>query len=446
MAETQERNQPYDINAEAAVLSAMMLDQATLSLGITVLKPEYFYRTAHRIIYNVIVELYEDNMEADQITIVNRLTRKDLLDKVGGAEYINDISDVVLSSANFEYHANIITDLALLRQLIEAANSIISFSRNSDSSAKEIVDKAEQLIFEVAERPGMKAFQSIAEIIDPTLTHIEEVKNSHTVADGISTGFADLDRLTGGFRPGQFIVLAARPAMGKSSLALNIGLNAAMFHNKKIAIFTMEMGADETVMRMLSSISEVTMEAMLKGYGLNEQKMSRITNYAKEFATKDIYIDDAGTNTALEIRAKTRRLKAQLGGLDLILIDYLQLMSSANSRDNRQQEISEISRAMKILAKELRLPIVALSQLNRSLESRPDKRPMLSDLRESGAIEQDADMVMFIYRDDYYNKDSEEPNTAEIIIGKNRHGPTGAVKLRWEREFTTFSNLDQQHL
>ncbi|MDP8232346.1 MAG: replicative DNA helicase [Candidatus Zophobacter franzmannii] len=445
MSDNQERNLPYDINAEAAVISAMMIDQATLSHGVTILKPEYFYRTSHRIIFDTMIELYEENLEADPITILSRLTRKDALEKVGGSSYITEISDVVLSSANFEYHSNIIIDHALLRQLIAASNNIIESARTSDLSTKEIVDQAEQLIFEVAERPGMQAFQSIAEIITPTLSYIEQVKSSHTQTDGIVTGYNDLDRITGGFRPGQFIVLAARPAMGKTSFALNIGLNAAILQDKKVAIFTMEMGADEIVMRMLSSSTEVKMESMLKGYGLDEPKMNRITNFALEFANKAIYIDDAGTNTALDIRAKSRRLKAELGGLDLILIDYLQLMSSARNRDNRQQEISEISRAMKILAKELQLPVVALSQLNRSLESRPDKRPMLSDLRESGAIEQDADMVMFIYRDEYYNKESEFPGIAEIIIGKNRHGPTGNIKLRWEAEFTTFKSLDNQH-
>ncbi len=444
MSDISQRKLPYDINAEAAVLSAMMIDQATLSQGVTELKPEYFYRTAHRMIYKTMIELYEENIEADPITIINRLKRKEILDKVGGAEYINEISDVVLSSANFEFHAKIVEDQSLLRMLIESCNTIIETARSSDLSSKEIVDKAEQLIFEVAERPGSKIFLSIADVIDPTLTHIEEVKSSHTQTDVIVSGFPDLDRVTGGFRPGQFIVVAARPAMGKSAFALNLALNASVFSNKKVAIFTMEMGADEVVMRMLSSMTEVKMESMIKGYGLTEQKMTRITNVAKEFSTKDIYIDDTGTNTALDVRAKTRRLKAELGGLDLVVIDYLQLMSSSNNRDNRQQEISEISRAMKVLAKELELPVIALSQLNRGLESRPDKRPMLSDLRESGAIEQDADMVMFIYRDDYYNKESEEPNVAEIIVGKNRHGATNAVKLRWEREYTCFKPLEQQ--
>ncbi len=443
MSDISQRKLPYDINAEAAVLSAMMIDQATLSEGVTDLKPEFFYRTAHRMIYATMIELYEENIEADPITIINRLKRKEILDKVGGAEYINEISDVVLSSANYRFHARIVEDQSLLRMLITSCTTIIETARSSDLSPKEVVDKAEQLIFEVAERPGTQIFRSIADVIDPTLTHIEQVNQSHTQTDGVSTGWPDLDKVTGGFRPGQFIVVAARPAMGKSSFALNLALNASIFSNKKVAIFTMEMGADEVVMRMLSSMTEVKMESMIKGYGLTEQKMTRITNVAKEFSTKEIFIDDTGTNTALDVRAKTRRLKAEIGGLDLIVIDYLQLMSSANNRDNRQQEISEISRAMKVLAKELELPVIALSQLNRGLESRPDKRPMLSDLRESGAIEQDADMVMFIYRDDYYNKESDEPNVAEIIVGKNRHGSTNTVKLRWEREYTCFKNLEQ---
>lgn len=443
MAKKIERQLPYDINAEAAVLSAMMIDNFAVAKAIEMLDKDHFYRTVHQIIFQNIIEIFEDNIEIDIITLIDRLKTNQQLENVGGESFINELSDVVLSSANIEYHTNIVLGKALLRQLILASNNIIENCYTSDQSVEDIVDEAEQSIFQIAERPGRKTFQSISDVIPATIKNIEETAATKKSVLGVATGFIDLDRKLGGFRPGQLIVIAARPAMGKTSLALNIASNAAVRYDKKVGIFTMEMESNELLMRMLSAASEVSMENMLKGYGMNEKKILRIAGAAEVLSEKDIYIDDSGVNTILDIRAKTRRLKAELKGLDLIIIDYMQLMSVRRNRENRQQEISEISRNLKVLAKELSVPIVVLSQLNRALEGRDDKRPRLADLRESGAIEQDADVVLFIYRDEVYDEKTEKEGIAEIIIGKNRHGAIGKLELKFYTEFTSFRDMTE---
>ncbi|MBT3169706.1 MAG: replicative DNA helicase [Candidatus Cloacimonetes bacterium] len=442
MASKINRQLPSDINAEAAVLSAMMIDNYIVARAVEMFDDENFYRPAHKKIFQAMRELFNNNTEADIITIIDHLKMKGDLEKIGGESFVNELSDVVMSTANFEYHSNIVLQKSLLRQLIDSANKIVENCYNADQPAEDIVDEAEQSIFRIAERPNRRAFQSIASIIPNTIEDIQETAATKKTVHGIPSGFNVLDRKIGGFRPGQLIVLAARPAMGKTSLALNIASNAAVRYDKKIAIFTMEMEGEELLMRMLSSASEVSMDNMLKGYGMNERKLLRISGAAEVLAEKNIYLDDSGMNTILDIRAKSRRLKAELKGLDLIIIDYMQLMSVKRNRENRQQEISEISRSLKILAKEVSVPIIALSQLNRGVESRDDKRPKLSDLRESGAIEQDADVVLFIYRDEVYNEETEVPGIAEIIVGKNRHGAIGKVELKFVGEFTAFRNKD----
>lgn len=438
-----ERKLPSDINAEAAVLSAMIIDADVVSKGIEKLQEGYFYRNAHKLMFRNMCELFNDGIEVDILTLINRLERNNQLEKVGGRGYLSEIADIVVSSANFDYHLNIVTEQALLRHLIVACNGIIESCYSSTAPVKSIVDEAEQAIFSIAEIPQHQGFIKIDQLSGEVLHNIDQIASTKTPVTGVGSGFGDLDRLTGGFRPGQFIIIAARPAMGKTSLALNIATHAAVNLKKKVAIFTMEMAADEVIMRMFSSASEVNMDSMLKGYGMNEEKLIRIMQASEVLSTKHIYIDESGTNTPLDIRAKTRRLAAEVGGLDLILIDYLQLMGLSKDRDNRQQEISEISRAMKVLAKDMKIPVIALSQLNRMLENREDKRPRLADLRESGAIEQDADLVMFIYRDEYYYPEkTEKPGIAEIIIGKNRHGSTGSVDLGFDKEYTLFRSLD----
>ena len=441
-----DRSLPSDINAEAAILSAMLIDSDVVSKAIEKVREEYFYRNAHKAIFRTMQELFNESVEIDSLTVIDRLQRNNLLEKVGGIPYINEIADTVVSSANFEYHLKIVTDQALLRLLIVAANGIIENCYTAAQPAKDIVDNAEQAIFSIAEFQQRPGFQRIDTLSKEVLETIDQIASSKIPVIGVGTGYPDLDRICGGFRPGQFIILAARPAMGKTALALNIASHAAINLHKKVAIFTMEMASEEVIIRMFSSISEVNSDAMTKGYGMNEEKLVRIMQASEVLSTRHIFIDESGTNTPLEIRAKTRRLAAEVGGLDLIIIDYLQLMTLPREKDNRQQEIAEISRALKILAKDMKIPVVALSQLNRSLETREDKRPKLADLRESGAIEQDADLVMFIYRDEvYYPEKTEKPGIAEIIVGKNRHGATGNVELSFVKEITLFRNLDTSH-
>lgn len=441
-----ERSLPADINAEAAILSAMLIDSGVVSKGIELIKEEYFSRSANKLIFRTICELFNDGVEVDTLTLVDRMQRNNTLEKAGGIPYVNDVANVVVSSANFDFHLNIVTEKALLRHLILACNGIIESCYSSPKPVKDIVDEAEQRIFSIAELPHHQGFLKIDQISPEVVQSIDSIASTKVPVVGVASGYSDLDKITGGFRPGQFIIIAARPAMGKTSLALNIASHAAVNLGKKVAIFTMEMAADEVVMRMFSGAAEVNMDSMLKGFGMNEEKLIRIMQASEVFSTKQIYIDESGTNTPLDIRAKTRRLAADVGGLDLIVIDYLQLMTLPREKDNRQQEIAEISRALKILAKDMKIPVVALSQLNRLLENREDKRPRLSDLRESGAIEQDADLVMFIYRDEYYNPEkTEKPGIAEVIIGKNRHGQTGSVELGFIKEFTLFRSIDKRH-
>ncbi|HNV92526.1 MAG TPA: replicative DNA helicase [Candidatus Cloacimonas sp.] len=441
-----ERALPADINAEAALLSAMLIDSDVVSKGIEKIKEEYFYRNAHKMIFRTMEELFNEGIEIDQLTLINRLERNNFLEKVGGIPYINEIADFVVSAANFDYHLNIVTEQALLRHLIVASKGIIENCYTAAKPVKTIVDEAEQAIFAIAELPSHQGFVSFDQVSQEVITNIDKIASTKTSVTGLSSGFGDLDRFTGGFRPGQFIIIAARPAMGKTSLALNIAAHIAVNLNKKVAIFSMEMAADEVVMRMFSSASEVKMDGMLRGYGMNEEKLIRIMQASEVLSSKQIFIDDSGTNSPLDIRAKTRRLSAEIGGLDLIVIDYLQLMSLVREKDNRQQEISEISRALKILAKDMKIPVIALSQLNRAAETRDNKRPKLADLRESGAIEQDADIVMFIYRDEYYFAETTtKPGIAEINIAKNRHGPTGSVELGFDQEFTLFRPLETKY-
>jgi replicative DNA helicase len=435
---------PHDLNAEAAILSAMMIDSYAISKVAEVLKEESFYRNAHKIIFRTIIDLFNNQIETDLITIIDDLNRKKLLEKAGGNEYLNDLSDVVLSSANVDYHIRIVEEKALLRQLINTANQIIDESYQAGAPVEDIIDNAENLIFQIAERPKHEALVNMQKLADSTMKNILEIAQFKKTTTGVASGFTDVDNKLGGFRPGQLIVIAARPAMGKTSFALNIAFNAAVLHHKKICIFTMEMESEELVMRMFASAAEVSMDSMLRGFGLDEKKILRITGVSDVLMKTEIYIDDTGTNTILDLRAKSRRLQAQIGGLDLIIIDYLQLMASNKSKDNRQQEISEISRNLKILAKELKVPIIALSQLNRGLETRTDKRPMLADLRESGAIEQDADVVMFIYREVVYNEETLTPGKADIIIGKNRHGPIDTIPLYFQKEFTKFRDAAKE--
>lgn len=443
MADSKERTLPYDLNAEAAVLSAMMIDSVSVLKSIEEVKEEYFYIPKHRVIFKAMTDLYSRQMEVDLITLIDRLESASQIEEAGGKEYLLEIAEVVVSGANFSYHCKILNEKYILRELITNSNLIIQRCYESDMLTEDLLDLAEQSIFQLYDKSGKKGFQRIGEYTTEVLKTIEDLSTSQLGVHGIASGFTDLDHLIGGFRPGQLIVLAARPSMGKSALAVNIAGYTAEYQATKTGIFTMEMSAEEVLLRMISSSSGVHLSDMLKGYGMNQDKIRKITEFAELIGSKDIFIDDAGTNTPLELRAKTRRLKSEMKGLGLIVIDYLQLLTSSKKNiENRQQEMSEISRNLKILAKEMDVPVLALSQLNRELERREDKKPRLSDLRESGAIEQDADIVMFIYREEVYNPETENKNIAKIIVAKNRHGAIGSVDLRFSPETTSFDNLE----
>ncbi|MBC8527005.1 MAG: replicative DNA helicase [Candidatus Cloacimonetes bacterium] len=437
---------PHDLNAEAAVLSAMLVDDWGVARALELLKEEHFYKRAHRLIFRAMAKLFETNIEVDLITLIDELKKDGHFDNVGGTVYLSKISDIVSSTANIESHAQIVLEKATLRHLINTSNIIIEDCYTSEKDSKVIVEKAEKAIFDVTQNLMLEGFESVSNIIPETLQNIEKIASQKSRVIGVASGFSNLDAKIGGFQPGQFIVVAGRPSMGKTSFAINIAFYTAIHQQKNVGIFSLEMDKEKLLMRMLSSGAEVSLNEMLHGYGIDQNKIFLITTVAEKLSEAHIFIDDRGSNTMTDIRSKARRLKSE-EGLDLLIIDYMQLLMPVESRANRQQEMSEISRSIKILAKELRTPIIAVSQLSRAPETRggEDRRPRLADLRESGAIEQDADMVIFIYREDYYKKaeELETPGIAEIIIGKNRNGPQANIKLKFRSEYTQFGPIDE---
>lgn len=444
-----EKQSPNDPNAEAAVLSAMLIDNYNVSYAMTWLKEDDFYRTSHRVVFRSMKDLYERNIEVDMVTLTNELKKErkkgENYEEIGGFEFLLNLSEMVMSGVHLKEHVRIIRDKSILRKLIQASDKIIQKCYKSDEEVSAILDQSEQIIFDIAENPLRESFGNFARDLDKTVEVIQDLISKKRASLGVQTGFIDLDKLIGGFREGQFIIIAARPAMGKSSFALNLAFNAAVSYDLNIALFTLEMETQEIIMRMLSSAAEVPMQSMLRGTGIDETGLERIVTVGEVLRDCHLFIDDDGHQTLNQIRARTRRLRAELGKLDMIIIDYLQLMSAEEkwNADNRQQQISDISRGLKILAKELGLPVIALSQLNRQVETREDKKPMLADLRESGAIEQDADIVMFIYREEVYSKKVEDKGKAELLIRKNRHGSIGTVNLTFLNEFTSFRNASK---
>ena len=436
---------PHSLEAESGILSAMMINNHNVAVAIEKLQEWDFYKNSHRLIFRAISELFQENIEVDIITIADKLKSMGSLETIGGLAFLNQISDVVMSGGNLEYHMKIILQKSRLRQLINVSNTILEKCYADDAPADEIVERAESLIFKIADGKIGEGLKSAEAYLSGVVQTINEKSSSKSQLSGISTGFPDVDKLIGGFGKGQLLVLAARPSMGKTSLALNFAHNVTNMADKKVAIFSMEMEGEELLMRMLSGPANVDLECMNRGKGMTPGKLRGISQAAMILAKSHLYIDDSGANTLSSIRSKVMRLKAQLGGLDMVIIDYLQLMSS-NSREQRYQQISDISRGLKIMAKDLEINVIALSQLNRGVETRDNKRPFLSDLRESGSIEQDADQVIFIYRDDYYNKENcEHPGTAEIIVAKNRHGAVGFTRLGFEGKKTRFLSLDPHH-
>ena len=435
-----ERVLPHSKEAEQSVLGSALSDSHAVGTACEILKPNDFYYSQNKEVFIAILELFNENSPIDIVTVSDRLNQRDKLDAVGGVQYLSTLVMSVPTTGNVEYYANIIKDKATLRNLIYSSENILSMAYDEDGTTERILDKSEQLILDVASN---KEQNDIVHISDIMMTAYDDmVKNSLSKGSvtGISTGFKYMNNATGGLHGGELIIVAGRPGMGKSSFAVNIAEHAAIADNIPVAIFNLEMSKSMIVNRIICSQAMVDSQNVRKGEFAPED-WQQICSVIDKLSAAPIYIDDSSSITVSEIRAKCRRLK-QTKNLGLVVIDYLQLMQGSGRTDNRQQEISEISRSLKVLAKELDIPVIALSQLSRTSETRSDKRPMLSDLRESGAIEQDADMVIFLYREDYYKEDTENKNIAEVIIAKQRSGSTGKFKLGWQGRYTKFVNID----
>ena len=432
---------PQNIEAEESLISAILVDNNTLLDVIEILEPEDFYRTAHQKIFAAITDLFDKSEPADLVTLANRLKEKGQLEEIGGAAYLAKLVDTVPLAVNAQHYARIIHDKASLRRLIEKANAIVKRCFEEKGNADEVIDFAESAIFEISEKKSRQAFYPLSKIILGNIETLEENQGNRSLVTGVASGFTHLDTLTSGFQNSDLIIIAARPSMGKTALALNIARNAAVDANVPVAIFSLEMSKEQLSLRMLCSEARID-SSRLRGGFFSMEDWRRLTDAAGILSDAPVYIDDSPSISAMEIRAKARRLKMDKN-VGLIIIDYLQLMQGRVTAERRDLEVSEISRALKALAKELNLPVIALSQLNRMLEQRTDKRPRLSDLRESGALEQDADVVAFIYRDEVYNKEEDNPSKgiAEIILTKQRNGPTGDVSLSFLNTYTRFENM-----
>lgn len=430
--------QPNDITAEQAVLGSMLVDKDAVVAAIETLKPEDFYREDNKEIYSAMYELYNNGKHIDMITVKDELVLRGSLEKIGNLEYLSTLIDSVPTTSNIESYVKIVEEKATIRNLIKAANDILKMSYSGTEEVDSIIEQAEKQIFDVLQNRNSKGYASLKEILITAFDNIEKLYQSKGKISGVESGFIDLDSKISGLNPSDLIIIAARPAMGKSAFVLNIASYVAM-HKTPVMVFSLEMSKEQLVNRVLCSESEVD-SMKLRNADLSSEDWLKLGEASSKLAEVPLYIDDTPGLSSAELRAKCRKAKLEKN-IGLVIIDYLQLMESKTKSSSRQQEISEISRSLKILAKELSIPVIALSQLSRATESRTDHRPMLSDLRESGAIEQDADIVMFIHREDYYNQDTEKKNIAEVIISKNRSGSTGTVELAWLGQYTKFANL-----
>ncbi len=448
----EERVPPQSIEAEQSVLGAMLLDKEAISKVTEILNAEDFYREAHRVIYNAMLELYNKNEAVDMITITDILRRDNKLDDVGGIAYITSLANAVPTAANVKYHANIVEEKSVLRQMVRVSTEIAAMGYEANEEVNVLIDKAESRILEISNRKKKSDFTAISDVLMDSVQDIEKMLNNKGGLTGLPTGFTDLDKLTSGLHPSDFIILAARPSMGKTAFALNLVQNVALRAHKKmeddtprsVAFFSLEMSKEQLVNRMLCAEAKIDSQRLRVGE-MADSDWTELWNACDVLSKAKIFIDDTPGITAMDMRSRARRLKVE-HGLDLIVIDYLQLMQGSGKSkngDNRQQEVSEISRSLKALARELNVPVIALSQLSRSVEARQVKRPMLSDLRESGSLEQDADIVAFLYREDYYNPESENPNVTELIIAKHRNGPVDTVNLFFQKNFTKFVSLSK---
>ncbi|MGD0400209.1 MAG: replicative DNA helicase [Syntrophobacteraceae bacterium] len=432
---------PQQIEAEQSLLGGIMVDSAGLPSALEVLKGDEFYKESHRIIFTAIQDLFERNEPVDILTVTNLLEERKLLESVGGASYIAALTDAMPTSSNVAAYAKIINEKAVMRRLIQSANEIISFAYGGGKNSEEVLDSAEAAIFRIAERRIRTSYFPLKEVIKKNIETIERYQEYRETVTGVPSGYKELDRLTAGFQKSDLIIIAARPSMGKTALGLCVARNAAKDSGVPVAFFSLEMSKEQLAMRLLCSEARVDSHKIRSGF-LSRQECGKLLQAAGLFMDVPIYIDDTPGISPLELRAKARRIMADKG-LGLVVVDYLQLMRGRDTVERREQEISEISRSLKGLAKELDIPVIAIAQLNRKVEERADKRPLLSDLRESGAIEQDADVIAFIYRDEVYARQGcKEPGVAEIIIGKQRNGPSGeTVKLAYISTYTRFENL-----
>jgi replicative DNA helicase len=435
---------PNNVEAEKAVIGAMMLDSDAIMVCSEILTAGEFYQQQYGIIFDALVEMYRDGIGADLVTIQNKLREKEVTPELYSVEYLGELLASVPTSANVKFYAEIVHEKAVLRRLIKVTEQVTRECYMDSQPLEDILEDTEKSVFDVIQQRGGSEFEPIRDVVLRTLDSIEKAAKQKGNITGLETGFRDLDAKTAGLQKSDLILIAARPAMGKTAFVLNIAEYVALHSNSTIALFSLEMSKEQLVKRMLAMNSMVDSQKIRTG-DLEDDDWDKLVGSVRKIGNSNLVIDDTSGITASELRSKCRKLKIEQG-LDLVIIDYLQLMTGAGKRksDSRQQEISDISRSLKVMARELDVPVIALSQLSRAVESRPDKRPMLSDLRESGAIEQDADIVMFIYRDEYYNPDSEKKGVAEVIVAKQRSGPTGPVELAWLSQYTKFGNLEYQ--
>jgi replicative DNA helicase len=434
---------PQNIEAEQCVLGSILLTQGAIEKTADLLKPDDFYKPAHQAIFGAMLTLFQKSEPLDIITITNCLSDSHKLDTVGGPAYLAGLTDIVPVSTNITYYARIVRDKSILRQLIQTSSEIAGRCYEEQDDIEQLLDSVEQTVFDISSAKSNQAFAPMSEIIKKTFEQVEKLSERRELITGVPSGYDEFDKLTAGLQSSDLIIVAGRPSMGKTAFAMNMVQNAALLAKVPAAVFSLEMSKEQLAMRMLCSISRVDSSRLRTGH-LNDHDWPKLVRATGMLAKAPIFIDDTPAISVLEMRAKTRRLKSEYN-IGMVVVDYLQLMRGRNT-DSREQEISEISRSLKAMAKELHIPVIALSQLNRSLESRTDKRPQLSDLRESGAIEQDADVICFIYRDEVYNKSPDNPRrgVAEVIIGKQRNGPTGTVDLAFLNTITTFENLARQ--
>ncbi|MGA9467223.1 MAG: replicative DNA helicase [Exiguobacterium marinum] len=434
---------PHSVEAEQAVLGAIILDSDRLITASERVDPDDFYRVSHQRIFEAMLKINDRGELVDLVTLSSELQAQGILDEIGGLNYLAEVAESVPAIGNIGYYLNVVDQKAALRRLIRTATNIVSDGYERQDEVDSVLSDAERNILKVSQRKGQSSFHPIGSVLSDAYSTIEKLHQSSGEITGIATGFTDLDKMTAGFQRNDLIIVAARPSVGKTAFALNISQNVAVRTGENVAIFSLEMGAEQLVMRMLCAEGNIDAQRLRTGR-LEAEDWGRLSLAMSSLSQAGIYIDDTPGLRVNEIRAKCRRLKQEYG-LGMIMIDYLQLIvGNGKPGENRQQEVSEISRTLKAIARELQVPVIALSQLSRGVESRQDKRPMMSDIRESGAIEQDADIVAFLYRDDYYDKESEDANTIEIIIAKQRNGPTGTVKLSFRKEYNKFVNMETQ--